>query len=276
MPSRQYTETMRAKEGTLQPEAPPARRLLDRVGLVTGAASGIGSATASRLAAEGARVVLVDIDDAVEETAAMLRRRGDSARAQVADVSDASQWEQVVGAAERECGPVDILVNNAFTVDVAPAHRTGLASWERQLRVNLSAAFLGFRACLPGLQASTAPGGGAVVLVSSVHARVGLPGHPAYAASKGALLSLARQLAVEYGPGVRVNSVLPGPVLTRAWDHLDETERRRSAAATVVERLGTPAEVAAAISFLISDEASFITGADLVVDGGWMAKKDSA
>ena len=114
------------------------------------------------------------------------------------------------------------------------------------------------------------------MLISSVHALVGLPGHSAYAAGKGALVSLTRQLAAENAPRVRVNSVLPGPVLTGAWDRVPEADRLRSADATAMGRLGEPEEVAAAIAFLGSKEASFVTGASLVVDGGWSIVKDSA
>jgi NAD(P)-dependent dehydrogenase (short-subunit alcohol dehydrogenase family) len=250
-------------------------RFENRVAVVTGAASGIGAATARRLAGEGAAVVLTDVAPGVEQVAAGIRATGGRADALLADASDESRWAEVVARAER-FGPVDVLVSNAFTVDVAPAGELGSASWDRQLAVNLGGAFLGFRACLPGLRQSAAPGGGAVVLVSSVHAAVGVPGHPAYAAAKGGLTALARQLAVDYGPAIRVNSVLPGPVMSGAWDRVPEADRRKSAAATVVERFGDPAEVAAGIAFLASGEASFVTGASLVMDGGWSVVKDSA
>ncbi|MFJ1601586.1 SDR family NAD(P)-dependent oxidoreductase [Streptomyces sp. NPDC088261] len=247
-------------------------RFTDRVAVVTGAASGIGAATAERLAAEGAAVVLADVaTERGEAAAAGIRTAGGRAVFVTADVSGQDDWDRIVAAAHT-FGPVGVLVSNAYTVDVAPAHTMTLASWERQLAVNLTGGFLGFRAVLPDLREQR----GAVVLTSSVHAHKGIPGHPAYAASKGALLSLCGQLAVEYGPEVRVNAVLPGPILTAAWDRVPAEDRERSVAETAARRFGRPEEVAAAIAFLAAEEASYITGSSLLVDGGWSVVKASA
>src|SRR3954467_10789147 len=224
-----------------------------RTAVVTGAASGIGAATALKLLDDGYRVLGVDI---AELPGGVTPIRG--------SVSDEATWTAI--------GEVDALVSNAYVPSTGPPHEIDRAEWRHQVGVQRIGTYLALKACLPSLR----PRGGAVVLVSSVHAHFGLPGHPAYAASKGALVALARQLAVEYAPSVRVNSVLPGPVLTEAWDRISPEDRERSAQATPAGRLGDPAEGANVIAFLLSDAASFVTGAELTVDGGWSAAKDSA
>jgi NAD(P)-dependent dehydrogenase (short-subunit alcohol dehydrogenase family) len=238
--------------------------MASRCAVVSGAAAGIGAATALRLAEDGYEVIAVDISAAVTDLPGV--------HGVVGDVTADATWAEVLATAERLAGGVDALVSNAYAATVKKLHETSRDEWSRQLEVNLTGAYLGLRACLPAMTSR----GGAVVLVSSVHANFGLPGHPGYAATKGGLVSLTRQLAVEYGPAVRVNAVLPGPVLTKAWDRVSEEDRQRSARATPAGRLGEPGEVASVISFLLSPAASFVSGAELVVDGGWSAAKDSA
>jgi NAD(P)-dependent dehydrogenase (short-subunit alcohol dehydrogenase family) len=243
-----------------------------RTAVVTGAARGIGAATARRLAEEGARLFLVDVSPTVLDLRDELRDAGFRAAASVMDVADEAAWAEAATSCRDELGPPHILVNNAYATTVASLEDTPLSSWEHQIRVSLTGAYLSTRTLLADLSAS---GRGAVVMVSSVHARFGLPGRAAYASAKAGMTGLARQLAAEYAPAVRVNSVLPGPVLTPHWDGVGEAERASAAGATALGRLGQASEVADAITYLCSDRASFVTGVELPVDGGWSITKDS-
>lgn len=248
-------------------------RFRDRVALITGAGNGIGAATARRLADEGAHVIVTDIDDDLGPAIAKeIAGAGGRATFVRLDVSSAADWERARRYVAEQHGRLDLLHSNAAHVIVHPAHELTEDDWDVQLRVSLTGAWLGVRTFVADLRRAS----GSVVLSSSVHALVGIAGHPAYAAAKGGLCSLGRQLAVEYGPEVRVNTVLPGPIMTAMWDRVSEQDRRTSAAATVAKRLGRPEEVAAVVAFLASDDASYMTGASVVVDGGWTIMKDSA
>ncbi|MFD8976904.1 MULTISPECIES: SDR family NAD(P)-dependent oxidoreductase [Streptomyces] len=247
-------------------------RFSGQTAVVTGAASGIGAACAARFAAEGAAVLVSDIaDEAGEAVAAAIRADGGRAAYVRCDVSSEEDWNALREEAHTRFGPVGILHSNAFTHTPAAVHELPVALWDREMAVNLRALYLATRTFLDDLRAER----GSVVATSSVHADFGLPGYPAYAAAKGGLCALVRQLAVEYGPDVRFNSVLPGPILTDVWNDVDEEGRRMSAAATALARLGRPEEVASAVAFLASADAAYITGTNLVVDGGWTVKKDS-
>ena len=241
------------------------------VAVITGAARGIGAATAQRLHADGFAVALLDISSEVDDVARQLSPDGTDAVGVCCDVADPVAWAAAANSI-RPLGPVVVLVANAVAVEIAPIHETSLTSWHHQLDVMLTGTFLGVQTFLPDLRAAQ----GSIVLVSSVHANFGLPGRPAYATAKAGLTGLGRQLAAEYGPDLRVNNVLPGPILSPAWDDIAEDERVRSAEATALDRLGRPDEVAAVISFLASRDSSYVTGATIPVDGGWSITKDSS
>lgn len=187
------------------------------------------------------------------------------------DVAESRDWDALHALVRERFGRLDVLHSNAFVQIPAPAHELDEDDWDRMLAVNLKAAYLGTKT-FAGMLGEA---GGAIVLTSSVNAYVGRPGRPAYAAAKAGLCALGRQLAVEYGPAVRVNTVVPGAIATPPWAAVPESHRAASAAGTAAGRLGEPSEVAAAVAFLASEDASYITGVDLVVDGGWLITKDN-
>ena len=253
-------------------------RFAGRIAVVTGAASGIGKATALRLGREGAAVAAVDRHLAgAEETAAALRNAGSTARAYACDVADSAQVAAAAQAIERDLGPVDVLANVAGIGDAVGTDITELddARWNQVLAVNLSGALFWCRALLPGMAARAR---GAVVSVSSLAGRSkSANGGPAYTASKAGVLGLTRHLAFDYGPrGVRVNAICPGGVDTpllragRAHENAEERSTRLAAYGYFmpIKRVSTPDEQAAAIAFLASDDASYINGVSLDVNGG--------
>jgi NAD(P)-dependent dehydrogenase (short-subunit alcohol dehydrogenase family) len=240
--------------------------------VITGGASGIGAATARRFAAEGATVIVADIaDDAALALTARIAEGGGLAHYKRTDVAVQADWSALAAFVHDTAGPADVVFSNAFALRRGAATEVGVDDWNAQLAVNLTGLYLAARTFMADLTGQH----GALIATSSVHALFGLPGHPAYAASKGAIGALVRQLAVEYGPGVRVNAVLPGPILTAMWDGVDATGLEQAAGATALRRMGTADEVAAAVAFLASGDASYITGVSLLVDGGWSVTKDS-
>lgn len=251
-------------------------RLRDKVALVTGAADGIGAATAERFAEEGAAVVLADIDEAggiaVRDRILAAGGRAVFVRADISQEPDAAAPAE---AARRAFGALHVLVNNAATF-VLQGIDASAADWRRSLDVNVVGTALVTRAAVPLIAAS---GGGAVVNLASISSFVAQPNFVTYSATKAAILQMTRNLALDLAPqGIRVNCVCPGTILTRASrDHMERTGTTLEqfiageAPKHVLNRVGSPREVAHAILFLASDEASFITGTHLMVDGGYTA-----
>jgi NAD(P)-dependent dehydrogenase (short-subunit alcohol dehydrogenase family) len=249
------------------------KRLEGRVALVTGAASGIGRVTAERLADEGAVVVVTDVqDEAGETTAGEIRDDGGQAAYLHLDVADEEGWGTVVERVLAEHEHLDILVNNAGLGDLAPIEETTLADWERTIAIDQTGVFLGMKTCGDALKAS---GHGSVINISSIFGTSGGFGtSPAYHAAKGAVRTLTKNVALHWATeGVRVNSIHPGFIRTPILDQAKGTEVWDAMTAlTPMGRLGEPAEIAAAVAYLASDDASFVTGLELYVDGGYMAR----
>lgn len=249
-------------------------RLADKVCLITGAGSGIGRASAIRFAAEGADVAVADIDRAAAaETTSLLETRGGRGRTYQVDVTDPASTEALAAAVVRDFGRIDVLFNNAGIAGVGVLHETSVESWDRVMAVNVRGVFLVARAVLPTMIEA---GRGSIINMSSTIAEIGLANRASYAASKGAVLSLTRQMQTDYGQyGIRVNALLPGTIHTPfvdryLADHYDdpiagmEALKKRQ----LMGELGRPEDVAAAALYLASDESSFVLGSGLFVDGG--------
>jgi 3alpha(or 20beta)-hydroxysteroid dehydrogenase len=233
----------------------------DRVAIVTGAARGQGAAIVERLHKDGFRIAACDV--LTDELAVVVAALGDGVTAIPLDVTSPDQWDAAVRATVDQFGSLSTLVNNAGVLHRASLADETPAGFENSWRVNCLGPFLGIRAALGPLRAAD---GASIVNTCSTGAIRPFPHHAAYGSSKWALRGLTQVAAAELAPArIRVNAVFPGPIETPMLD--DETQKRL-AGASVWGRLGTPAEVADAVSFLVSDHASFITGCELVVDGG--------
>ena len=255
-------------------------RLTGRVALISGAASGIGKATAERLAAEGAAVMVTDVNDAGgKELAAELTAAGHRAAYLHLEVASEQDWQQAVTGTVEQLGGLDILVNNAgVTGGPAPLEELTLESWDRSIAILQTGVFLGLKHAAPVLLTS---GHAAVVNISSIYgASGGFGTSPAYHAAKGAVRILTKTAALHWAQqGIRVNSVHPGFIDTPLLR--PEGVRDRPGAAqlfqaildvTPMGRLGRPEEVAAGVAYLVSDDATFVTGSELYIDGGYMAR----
>ena len=249
-------------------------RLDGKAALVSGAASGIGRAISLAFAEAGAAVACLGIDKrAAEETARLIAGAGGRAVAQQCDVAIESETEAAAAAAFAAFGRIDVLLSGAAPHDPGGTIlEVSLAEWQRVVDVNLTGSFLLCRAVLPRMIAG---GGGSIILIASQLARVGSAGRAAYCATKGALVQLAKVLALDHAKDrVRVNTLSPGAVETgRMIRRYGSFEKAREVMAPKhpIGRLGRPDEIAAAAVFLASEEASFITGSDLLVDGGYTA-----
>jgi NAD(P)-dependent dehydrogenase (short-subunit alcohol dehydrogenase family) len=249
-------------------------RLEGKVALISGGARGMGAEAGRLFAKEGAKVVLGDVlETEGKTTVEEIRAAGGEATFVRLDVTSESDWAAAVTEAERWYGKLDILVNNAGIGGGNRIEDTTLADWERIMAVNSTGVFLGTRAVIPAMRRA---GGGSIVNLSSQLGLVGTDNSsPQYQASKGAVRLLTKATAIQYAKdGIRANSVHPGPIVTAMTERrrADPEQYRLTVSRIPLGRYGQPLEVALGVLYLASDEASFVTGSELVIDGGWTAQ----
>ncbi len=248
-------------------------RLTGKVAIITGAGSGMGEETAKLFAREGATVVATDINfEAVTRVVETIRSNGGEAIALQHDVTSRNDWENIYNEVQSVCGKLDVLVNNAGIALAKPFLDQTEEDWARTYRINIDGVMLGTQYAIPLMEQN---GGGSIVNISSISALTGMAGAGAYTASKGAVRSLTKAAAVDYGKrNIRVNSVHPGYIVTpMSAPHMEHPDYKQHFLNQIaLPNLGRAEEVATAVLFLASDEANHITGIELPVDGGVTAK----
>ena len=252
-------------------DTPRTPRLAGKVVLISGGARGMGAAEARLFALEGARVIVGDVLDA--EGAAVAGALGEAATFVRLDVTREDDWARAVALAVERYGALDVLVNNAGIGGSSRVEDTTIEAWDRVMDVNAKGVFLGTRAAIPALRRA---GGGSIVNIASQLGLVGMDdSSPQYTASKGAVRLLTKTTALQYArEGIRCNSVHPGPILTPMTEQrrADPVVYQRMLSRIPMGRYGTADEVALAVLYLASDESAFVTGSELVIDGGWTAQ----
>jgi NAD(P)-dependent dehydrogenase (short-subunit alcohol dehydrogenase family) len=247
-------------------------RLKGKVALISGGARGQGAAEARLFVGEGATVVVGDVlEDQAKAVADEINKKA-GARMIAAvrlDVTRAADWRAAVEVCEREFGGLDILINNAGIAPMGGVEDTTEEGWDQVININQKGVWLGMKAAVPAMRRR---GGGAIVNISSIYGLIGSPGMAAYHSSKGAVRLLTKSAAVQYAPEkIRVNSIHPGVILTPMSLAVPESTLKPAIEMTPMKRAAQPEEVGWAVLFLASDEASFITGTELAVDGGYTA-----
>ena len=255
--------------------------LAGKAAIVTGGASGIGEACSETLAREGASVLITDVDDSLGKAVVeRIAKAGGTARYRHHDVRDEATWPAVIAEAEKAFGRLDIMVANAGIGIMSPIVTMTLADWQRQQAINLDGVFLSIKHSIPAMKRA---GGGSIVLMSSVAGLRGAPGLAAYSATKGGVRLLAKSVALEHAAdNIRCNSVHPGIIATPIWEKIPtgaEGNRRnapidpreRAAATVPLPRVGEARDIANGVLFLCTDAGNYITGQELVIDGGMTA-----